>query len=318
MMTRNKKRAASANIHETCGPPMKRQPTSLPTAQPEGHTPAPKTDLDAAEEVLWVERKINISLVAPHQSLTKPEAKQEPQETQASKPSIVLHHKVHPSWQHLPFHNLEDIQLKIAINAHETNRDIVFFAAQSASLTRMAPWKRNMALCLDLPQEAVIVTKAGPDRLKTHEMLLGQDMEDALKHKERYQHLAVIEQKMSRYWFAEIKAILGEESDKVLSIKNPFDKSQRDFKVAEPVDLEVCRMIHLLETIKEHFRRLSGLSIPEVHDIFLKRTEIKVVSCAVTDGELAFEHEVHSKWIEQMGVPMENVKRMPRAEACAF
>jgi hypothetical protein len=236
----------------------------------------------------------------------------------------VLHHNVRPQWQHLPFEKPEQISLKIAINAHENESDIVYYAPQSDSQNHTSPWTRDTAVYLGLPHRAAVATRTEVDDLKTHLMLFGADMEDALKHKERYQSLQYLgEDSSTANWYYSLMGMWGRSSETTLLIKNPFDKSQHEFHVPSVMDLEAHRMRNLLEMIKDDFKKKSGLSMPEVQDIFLKRTKIMIISCCPTADTTTdkvtrdFEQSVHRKWVEQMQFPMENVRFLNRAEACA-
>ncbi|KIW69611.1 hypothetical protein PV04_05480 [Phialophora macrospora] len=324
MAPNNNKRPGSAmtNTPSSSEPPRKRQRVSIPPARPTRTQPARRARTQQSDrEAAW-QRAVHLILrFQAHPRETSPEP---PPDTSSARPSIVLHHNVRPQWQHLPFEKPEQISLKVAINAHENESDIIYYAPQSATQNQTPPWMRDTAVYLQMPHRAAVATRTEVDGLKTHLMLFGVDMEDALKHKARYQSLKVLGEDSSTVdWYFSLMGMWGRNSEAMLLIKNPFDKSQHEFHVPTVMDLEAHRVRNLLEMIKDDFKKKSGLSVPEVQDIFFKRTKIMIVSCCPTantptdEATREFEQSVHHKWVEQIQFPKENVRFLNRAEACA-
>ncbi|EXJ59708.1 hypothetical protein A1O7_03854 [Cladophialophora yegresii CBS 114405] len=314
--------SAATTTSSPSEPPRKRQRISTPSTQPTRSqtTRRARTPREAARQ-----RAVDLLLrfqALPPEVSPKPQPQSETPSTRA-RPSIVLHHNVHPQWKHLPFETPEHISLRIAINAHENESDIVYYAPQSANGKHLPPWTLDTALSLKVPHRAVIATRTEVDDLKTHLMLFGADMDEALKHKERYQSLELLGEKSSSTadWYLSLTKIWGRNSTPALLIKNPFDKSQHEFSVPTVMDLEAQRVRNLLEMIKNDFKRKSGLSMSEVQDIFFKRTKIMIVTCCPTgDSHKAtrdFEESLHGKWISQIGFPRHHVRCLDRANACA-
>ncbi|ETI29450.1 hypothetical protein G647_01903 [Cladophialophora carrionii CBS 160.54] len=303
-------------------PPRKRQRISSPSAQPTRVQPARRARLQQSEREAARQRAIRLLL--RYQALPQEVSPKPQRETPSTRPSIILHHIVHPQWKHLPFEKPGQISLKIAINAHENESDIVSYAPQSANGSHLPPWICDTVVCLQLPHRAAVVTRTEVDDLKTHLMLFGTDMEDALKHKERYQSLDFLGEESSTVdWYFALTKTRGRNSEPTLLIRNPFDKSQHEFSIPTVMDLEAQRVRILLEMIKDDFKRKSSLSLAEVQDIFFKRTKILIVSCCPTGNSRTdkatrdFEENLHGKWIEQIQFPKQKVRFLNRAEACA-
>ncbi|OCT47480.1 hypothetical protein CLCR_03402 [Cladophialophora carrionii] len=318
----NNKRSYSAVTSTPSEPPRKRQRISSPSAQPSRVQPTRRARPQQSEREAARQRAIHLLL--RYQALPSEVSPKPRRETPSTKPSIILHHNVHPQWKHLPFEKPEQISLKIAINSHENESDIVSYAPQSADGSHLPPWISDTAVCLQLPHRAAVATRTEVDDLKTHLMLFGTDMEDALKHKERYQSLEVLGEESSTVdWYFALTRIWGPNSEPTLLIRNPVDKSQHEFSVPTVMDLEAQRVRNLLEMIKNDFKRKSSLSLAEVQDIFSKRTKILIVSCCPTGNSRTdkatrdFEESLHGKWIEQIQFPKQNVRFLNRAEACA-
>ena len=234
--------------------------------------------------------------------------------------SIVLHHNVYPPWTHLPFAEPQQIELKIAINAHERAFDIVHYLPQSVTASKIAPWRLRTRVELSFPHKAVIVTaKEAVNQQQIHVMLFGEDMEDALKHPQRYAAGEVLDHPTWTAWYESLKRLWNGSDRGVVLIKNVFDKIHQEFLIRNSQDLMTYQFRMVVEGVKLDFKKKSGLSMTEVQDIFAFRTQIAVVTTHARSVEVKeFETHLHREWMRQMGVPENHVKFVERPHGSAF
>ena len=232
---------------------------------------------------------------------------------------LVLRHIVHAPWKTLPFAKPEQVHLKIAINAHETENDIVQYAPESATNNFLVPWKRGTDVLLYIPHEAVIVTTTDASSGdKKHLMLFGEDMEDAMYHEETYNAMKILVPEVFPNWYPTLVRLWGGALDGKISIQNIFTKVQEEFHIWSVLDLEAHRMRILVEHIKLDFMRKTGLSVHEVQDIFKKRTEITSVLTHCRNGVIrTFQLDLHVAWERSLGVST-RVRQVQRPVACAL
>ena len=248
------------------------------------------------------------------------ESKQEAERKSPSiKPNITLRHNVHPHWKHLHFAHSQQIRLKIAIRAYETEFDIACYGPESITQAAIVPWKQDTAVYLHLPRKAVILRVQEPgEETKSLVIFFGEDAIDARKFREICEEMRTLESFAIENWYQHLMEMWEGAPQGTVTIQNVFDQTQHEFRIQNNIGLEALRMGYVVEKVKWDFRKKSGLSITEVQDIFLKRTEIAVVTSSKTDSFRDLELRVHRKWTADIGFPGSRLKLLQRPVASAL
>lgn len=222
-------------------------------------------------------------------------------------------------WRQLPFSNPRQIHLKIVLVFNDRSPDNVCYCPESDAYSPLLVAQNDTGVCLTIPHEAAVATIRGETGREPKGILLfGNDIKDAQEDQERYVDVQEFWSESSPNHFLRLMDLLGPESKSAVLIKNVFDKSEQNCIIQSCEELESRRTISVVETVKRDFMIKSGLSVAEVQDIFLNRTNIRIV--LDTTDKLARGYDRNTYWqrLKGMGFPTERLTSIQRVEAWAF
>jgi hypothetical protein len=241
------------------------------------------------------------------------------QEPQVRKTSIVLRHSICSPWRHLPFSNPEEIKLNIAVNYHDARSDVVHYGPQpmEPDMSLML-WERETSVKLLVDRRAAIVVMADEYSPAMAFMLFGKDISVTLTHHENHASVLMLESDDHPNWFRKLLDFWtgGAPGLGQLCVKSVFDGTFTVHAVQSPLELEALRIFGLFDAIKLDFKNKSGLSIPEIEDIFQNRTLINLLfPMEILQNDhpcRAFENMLAKKWRQDLlQLPADCAKAYP-------